>query len=251
MSEPYDPNPAGWPPAEPPYDGPPPTQPYQAQPYPDSYPAQQFTGQQFTGPQFPGQQYPAQPYPSQPYPAQQYPTPAYAPFGYPPRLRRARVLALPRPQRRGPWPAGPGDRDGGAGLRRGGLADPDGAGPVLRKLGGLELVEQRRRRRQRLGRAVRAGRARRHRGRAGLLIAGGVVFSNGKRLGRTLTALGLAVCVVEALFWIIRLEDGSGAIVPWAVFYLIMPIVGTSLSFAGQVSRWLDVVSPKPPATTR
>ena len=34
---------------------------------------------------------------------------------------------------------------------------------------------------------------------AGLLIVGGVVFTAGKRLGRTLLAVGLAVCVVEAV----------------------------------------------------
>lgn len=75
---------------------------------------------------------------------------------------------------------------------------------------------------------------------AGLLIAGGVAFVGGRRLGRTLVAAGLGLCVLEALFWVIRLSDSSGAIFAGAAFYLTMPIIGTSLSFAGRVSRWLD-----------
>jgi hypothetical protein len=75
---------------------------------------------------------------------------------------------------------------------------------------------------------------------AGLLIAGGAAFTGGKRLGRTLLAFGLAVCVVEAILWISWLNDSSGAILVWAAFYLVMPIVATSMSYAGSISRWLE-----------
>jgi hypothetical protein len=74
---------------------------------------------------------------------------------------------------------------------------------------------------------------------AGLLIAGGVAFTGGKQVGRTLLAVGLAVCVVEAILWISWLYDSSGASFVWAAFYLVMPIIATSMSYAGSVSRWL------------
>ena len=77
---------------------------------------------------------------------------------------------------------------------------------------------------------------------AGLLIAGGVMFSGRNRLGRTLGAAGLIVCVIEAIFWISWLDGSSGAIIPWATIYLVMPVIATSMSFAGSVRRWLDNV---------
>jgi hypothetical protein len=243
MSEPYDPNPAGWPPAAPGYAGPGPPQTYPTQ----QYPGQPLPAQQFPAQQFPAQQVPAQPY--LPYPTQQYPPPqAYAPLGYPAPYGAPGYSLYPDPGAAGRGRPGQviatavlGYVEAGwlimtalvlftgssavSSWSDSGSGDDHGWGLQFALAGLGDIVA------------------------AGLLIAGGVVFSSGKRAGRTLAAAGLAVCVGEALFWIIRLSDSSGGVVPWAVFYLVMPIVGTSLSFAGQVSRWLDVVSPKPPAT--
>jgi len=85
---------------------------------------------------------------------------------------------------------------------------------------------------------------------AGLLIAGGVLFAGGRRLGRTLVTIALGLCLVEAVFWLAKLGDGDGVIVPWVIFFIVLPIIGSSLSFAAPVRDWLDRTSPRSPSNS-
>jgi hypothetical protein len=216
MSAPYDPNQSYSAHDNPGYPGPP---PYQGQ----LYPGQLYPGQPYPGQPCPGQPYQAQPYqtpgpPVGPYVAPMYsvyPDPGLTTGGRPGQAVAAAVLSYVEAglliltglilfsgsSAASDWSSRNGDDYGwGTQFALAGLGD---------------LVA------------------------AGLLIAGGIICTSGKRLGRTLLGAGLAVCVVEAIFWMIRLNDDSGAIFPWAFFYLVLPILATSMSFAGSVSRWL------------
>jgi hypothetical protein len=205
MSEPYDPNQWDWGHDHPGFQGQSPTTPYQAQPYQ-------------------AQPYQAQPYQAQPYQAQPYGAPLYsiypgpgaASHGRPGQVVAAAVLSYVEAglliltglilfsgsAAASAWSSdGDGEHGWGAQFGFAGLGD---------------IVA------------------------AGLLIAGGVMFTGGKRPGRTLLGFGLGLCVIEALFWIIRFDDGAGAMVPWAAFYLIMPTIAMFLSYAGSITGWLD-----------
>jgi hypothetical protein len=209
VSEPFDPNPSYRAHDNPGYFAPPPAPPYPAQPYP--------------GQPYPNQQYPGQPFPApgsvNPYGAPMYsiyPNPGATSRGRPGQVMAAAVLSyieaglliltglilFSGSTAVSDWSSGNDGNDYGwaAQFALAGLGD---------------IVA------------------------AGLLIAGGAVFTGGKRVGRTLLAAGLAVCVVEAILWISWLDDSSGAIFLWAAFYLVMPIIATSMSYAGSTSRWL------------
>jgi hypothetical protein len=80
---------------------------------------------------------------------------------------------------------------------------------------------------------------------AGLLIAGGVLFAGGRRLGRTLVSIGLAICLIEAALWLATLSDGGGVVIPWVIFFIVLPIIGSSLSFSAPVRDWLNRTSPR------
>jgi hypothetical protein len=226
VSEPYDPNPSYWAPGNPGYSGPPPYQgpPYQGQPYQ----GQPDQGQPYQGQPYPAT-YPAQPYSAQPYQTPGapvgaygapmysiYPNPGANSWGRPGQVVAAAVLSYVEAgfliltglilfsgsSSVSDWSN---DNDG-SDLGWGAQFAFAGLGDILA---------------------------------AGLLIAGGVAFTSGRRLGRTLLAVGLGVCVVEAILWISWLNDSAGAILPWASFYLVMPIIATSMSYAGSISRWL------------
>ena len=74
---------------------------------------------------------------------------------------------------------------------------------------------------------------------AALLITGAVAFSGGRPFGRLLLSVGLGVCVAEAIFWMAKLSDANGAILPWVAFFLAMPVIATAMSYSSSVKAWL------------
>ncbi len=76
---------------------------------------------------------------------------------------------------------------------------------------------------------------------AGLLIAGGVMFTGGRSSGRMLSTVGNGVVVVAAIYWFTRFSTSDvGGLVFWGVIFLLLSIATLAFSFTTAVSQWLE-----------
>lgn len=79
---------------------------------------------------------------------------------------------------------------------------------------------------------------------AGLLIAGAVMFSGAKPVGRLLLAVGNGIVLALAVYWFLRFTDdrfndvGSGFLV-WGSLYATLAVLSLAFSFTGAINRWL------------
>jgi hypothetical protein len=77
---------------------------------------------------------------------------------------------------------------------------------------------------------------------AGLLIAGGVLFTTRRRTGRTMILVGNAITVAAAIYWVARTSGDAGAGV-WITLFTALAVVGAGLSLSARAAAWLG---PKP-----
>jgi hypothetical protein len=75
---------------------------------------------------------------------------------------------------------------------------------------------------------------------AGLLIGGAVAMTGRSRTGRNLYAIGGAITLVLALYWLTRWGTKSGLedVIVWALLFAALVVVGMSLACTGAASRW-------------
>ena len=67
---------------------------------------------------------------------------------------------------------------------------------------------------------------------AGLLIAGGVMFTGGRSTGRILSTIGNVVVVVVAIYWFTRFDTVNvGGLVFWGVIFLLLSLATLAFSF--------------------
>ncbi|MEO9138427.1 MAG: hypothetical protein ABI345_05110 [Jatrophihabitans sp.] len=82
---------------------------------------------------------------------------------------------------------------------------------------------------------------------AGLLIAGAVMMTGRKPTGRILLAVGNAVVLAEAVYWLTRFNGDEyrlGGFIVYAVLFGALAILPLAFSFSGNVSRWLRREAP-------
>ncbi len=80
---------------------------------------------------------------------------------------------------------------------------------------------------------------------AGLLIAGGVMFSGRKLAGRLLVIAGDGVVVIASIYWLARYSSFSATIF-YALLFGALAVVGASLAFSGTARAWLGSPPAKP-----
>ncbi len=75
---------------------------------------------------------------------------------------------------------------------------------------------------------------------AGLLIGGSVAMTGRSRTGRNLYAIGGAITLVLAVYWLTRWATKSGLedVIVWSLLFAALVIVGMSLVCTGAASRW-------------
>ncbi len=77
-------------------------------------------------------------------------------------------------------------------------------------------------------------------GVAGLLIAGGVMFTGGRARGRQLLTIGVAICLVECVYWIFLAHANT---IIWTILFVILSIIALALAWTKETSEWLRVTT--------
>lgn len=72
---------------------------------------------------------------------------------------------------------------------------------------------------------------------AGLLIAGGVGVTGRSPTGRVLLTVGAGICVALGVYWLIRSQSISGAVL--VLLFTALPVIGVALIWSRDVSDWL------------
>ncbi len=71
----------------------------------------------------------------------------------------------------------------------------------------------------------------------GLLLAGALLVSARRDIGRVLFSVGGAVCTVAGIYWLARVQEAQ--VLPYAVLFTVPTVVAVGLLWAAVVSRWL------------
>jgi hypothetical protein len=82
----------------------------------------------------------------------------------------------------------------------------------------------------------------------GLLIAGAVLMSTRRAAGRTLYSAGGAIVLIEVIYWLVRWGDlvqNVSDLVPYVLLFTALAVIGLSLAWTAQGTRWLRV-NPTP-----
>lgn len=76
---------------------------------------------------------------------------------------------------------------------------------------------------------------------AGLLIAGGVMFTGRNATGRVLFSVAGGIVLAETVYWLVRFDGvtGSGVVV-YPTLFAALTIIGLALVWTNDVSRWLS-----------
>lgn len=73
---------------------------------------------------------------------------------------------------------------------------------------------------------------------AGLLIAGAVGLMQSARSGRVLLSVGGALCVAQAIYWLVRAHRTETTV--WVIVFMAMSAVMLALAWTRTVSAWLS-----------
>lgn len=81
---------------------------------------------------------------------------------------------------------------------------------------------------------------------AGLLVAGGIWLADRKPAGQMMLTVANLVVAADSVYWVARF-DSYGGLLPFAVVFGALAIVGTALAWTADTRRWLE--SAEPPKT--
>jgi hypothetical protein len=78
---------------------------------------------------------------------------------------------------------------------------------------------------------------------AALLIAGGVMITNGRLQGRTVVMIGTLICSAVGIFWLAHDPGTLG----WVIAFCAPTVLATVLAFSKSASNWLQAAMPRTP----
>jgi hypothetical protein len=85
---------------------------------------------------------------------------------------------------------------------------------------------------------------------AGLLVAGGIWLADRKPAGQMMLTVANLVVAADAVYWVVRF-DSYAALIPSAVIFGALAVVGAALAWTSDTRTWLDADEPGPKTIAR
>ena len=82
-----------------------------------------------------------------------------------------------------------------------------------------------------------------------LLIAGGVMLTGRKPLGRTLLTVGSGIVVACSIYWLVRFDTFGGGIVFYALLFGALVVIAVCMAYTATSRAWLAAAPSAKPAS--